>query len=309
MTEKRGSLYLITGLLVGIVLGVLLSWGFSPGEHGNTSPASMRADFKDAYRVAIAASYAATGDITRAEARLSLLEDEDPQGVLAAQSQRYLAEGFSYNDARALAMLAAALGEVPAPAQQSQMGASPTVLPPSLTPPATDTPTLVTEQTATETVDPSIETNTPEVTSTSLPSDTPLPSLTFTNTPILTFTPLPSRTPTPTVSPPFVFDNQALVCDPLIKEPVLQILVTDAAGDGVAGVEIVIQWDENEERFYTGLKPEMGWGYADYRMIPETTYIMHVAEGGKPLEISAPECSGSQGTRYWGSWRLSFTHP
>ncbi|MDD2696431.1 MAG: hypothetical protein PHD58_10960, partial [Anaerolineales bacterium] len=91
--ERRGAWFLLTGLIIGAVLGLLYAWVVQPVQYTNTAPASLRADFKDRYRALIALAYSADGDLVRARARLELLEDDDSYRSLAEQAQRTLAEG------------------------------------------------------------------------------------------------------------------------------------------------------------------------------------------------------------------------
>ncbi len=307
--ETRGPWYLLTGVILGFIVGLLFAWVVSPAEYTNTHPDALRADYKDAYRAAIASAYLATEDLTRAKARLALLNEGDPAGVLAAQSQRYLAEGFSYQAALALAQLSAALGEVPAPASFTATAS----LLPSDTPIPEDTATATqeVEPTPSETEQTPNETITPEEDEEGQPTDASVasPTSTLTPTPFLTFTPLPTRTLTPTLAPPFVLQEQALVCEPELGVAVIQIIVQNAAGEGIPGVEIIIHWDNQEEHFFTGLKPEMGWGYADYTMTTGISYTLHIGEGGEAVDLFVPECTDDQGERYWGGWRLVFAHP
>lgn len=319
MTSKgRGSLYLLTGLFIGLALGLLYTWVFSPAEYLNTNPASMRADYKDAYRAAIAAAYNASGDLSRAQARLNLLKEDDPASILAAQSQRYLAEGYSYNDAVALARLSAALGETPAAAQLTPTVSSAVTEAAQIeeTPiPVESTPAdgeISAEETTQDTEAPTAddETGTQEdANPTQTKEPTITPTATFTRTPFPTFTPLPTLTATATLSPPYFLLEQALVCEPTYEDAVIQIIVQNAAAEGVPGVEIILQSDQGEEYFFTGLKPELGLGYADYAMTPQNTYSLHIADGGEPVDLFVPECSDEQDERYWGSWRLVFSHP
>jgi len=90
------------------------AWILSPVEYVETAPASLRPDFKEDYLVLIASAYAATGDLTRAQARLGLFPDLEAAGDLAALSQRRLAAAGSVSEVEALAALASALGERPA---------------------------------------------------------------------------------------------------------------------------------------------------------------------------------------------------
>jgi len=313
MKEERGSWYLLTGAILGIVIGLFIAWGFSPVEYTNTSPHSLRADYKDAYRAAIAAAYASTSDLLRAEARLALLDDDSPQTALIAQGQRYLAEGLSYSDAQSLAALAGALGTGPDLALAASIVPEDTEYP-SVTPlsslattPTVDSTELITEAATLTATSVNDQQGTP------LPSSSPTLTMTPTalRTPVLTFTPLPTLIATATLAPPYVLDDQVQICDlTLAEHPQIQVLVSNAAGEGVSGVEIIVQWVEQEEHFFTGLKPEMGIGYADFEIIPQIIYTLHIADGGQVIAgLSAHECSGLSDQRYWGSWRLSFKQP
>jgi hypothetical protein len=107
-----------------------------------------------------------------------------------------------------------------------------------------------------------------------------------------------------------VLDNQVLVCNPAIGEPQLQVFVSNEAGVGITGVEIIVTWNNGEEHFYTGLKPDIDIGYADFSMTPEVTYTLQVADGGQLItNLAAPECADEGDGLYWGSWRLVFSHP
>src|SRR5690349_23625598 len=93
---RNGTFPLILALLAGFGLGLAYSWKFSPVTYVDASPAILRSDFKDQYRLVIAASYASTRDIARASARLELLGDADPVAELSAQAQRMLASGETF---------------------------------------------------------------------------------------------------------------------------------------------------------------------------------------------------------------------
>ncbi len=67
--------------------------------------------------------------------------------------------------------------------------------------------------------------------------------------------------------------------------PLIQVLVYDAAEQGVPSVEVVVTWEGGENHFFTGLKPEMGLGYADFRMAADTVYTLRLAEGGRRSPI------------------------
>jgi hypothetical protein len=93
LSEKRGSWHLLTGLIIGLVAGLLLSAWVIPVRYMNTDPSSLREEDKQKYRAVIAQSYLVEADLARARSRLDLLADPDQAGVLVAQAQNLLAAG------------------------------------------------------------------------------------------------------------------------------------------------------------------------------------------------------------------------
>jgi len=76
------------------------------------------------------------------------------------------------------------------------------------------------------------------------------------------------------------------------------------------GTEIIISWNGNEEHFFTGIKPELGNGYADFAMDPNQSYSLRLATGSTAVSgLSAPSCEDEDGNQYWGSLRLKFEQP
>lgn len=284
MDSDRGHWYLITALVLGVGLGLLLSWVVSPTRLKDTHPRDLRADYKDAYRALIARAYHANQNLPRAKARLDLLDDETPPQALAAQAQRSLAERGDQELAKILANLAAALQRTPQPEH------SPTSLPSTSTPGAETTP--------------------PEEESaagTSTPDDSSTPQGTETET---TTVATPTITPTPTTAPPFVVQDRPRLCDPSLNQPLIQVYASNAEGEGIPGVEFVISWaPDNQERFITGLKPEIDQGYADFKAQPGVEYTVEIPESGLLLsDIQVPECETDSGDPYPGSYQIYITH-
>lgn len=297
MRENRGPWYLITGLILGAAIGLAYAWVFQPVEYTNTTPASLRADFKDQYRALIASAYQADGDLVRARARLELLKDNDVYRILAEQAQRTLAEGKAPQEARALGILAVALGKPPTTLSAPAGGASGT---PGIT------ATTAVSVTLTLTATPTTLTTTPG-------GATPSPAIQGTRTgptATPTITPLPTRTPTPTPGAPFALKSEELSCNSDQGTPLIIVQTYDAAEQGVPGVEVVVNWEGGENHFFTGLKPELGLGYADFSMAPGVVYTLRLAEGGQIIPNLTPtECEDQDGGRFWGSWLLVFEQP
>jgi len=297
---QRGPWYLLTGFILGLFLGLIYAWVISPVSYIDTPPASLRPDFKDQYRTMIALAYSADKDLSRARARLALLGDKDSIQSLTAQAQHAVAEGQPQSEAQALGLLAASLTSAQANPQEGQ---APTQIPAMVQTPGSA---------------PSVQaSNSPSVVTTANPSSNTLspanaasPTQAFTPPADVTFTPLPSRTPTATPGTPFVLQSRQFVCDPNLKKPLLQILVFNTSGLPVSGVQALVAWSKSQDNFFTGLKPELGLGYADFIMSPEVNYTLRLGDGGQPInDLTPAECQTSRGERYWGSWLLTFNQP
>ena len=110
-SKKNSSWYLLTGLLIGLAIGLIVSIFIVPVEFADAQPANLSETGLAEYRGMIALAYSANQDLERALSRLVLLEDADPVAALAAQAQAMLAVGGSETVARALAELAAHIGQ------------------------------------------------------------------------------------------------------------------------------------------------------------------------------------------------------
>lgn len=282
MDQNRGNWYLITGFVIGLFLGLIVTWVISPVQEVDTHPHLLREDYKDIYRSLVSHAYQANNNLPRAEARLGLIGDEDPSLSLAAQAQRYLAEGGDVETAKILANLSAAM--------QSAAISQATSLPPSPEGESQDQPTEDPQMTPAETED---------VEETS--QLTPSPGAEEPSEP----------TPTPTDSPPFILQDSSPICDPTLGESLIQIIATNGEGEGVPGVALEISLGPDlREVFYTGLKPEVGLGYADFLAEPGLTYALEVPESGLVVpDIEMPTCTTESEDSYWGSWEIYITHP
>jgi hypothetical protein len=284
---------ILFALLVGTGLGLAYAWVISPHPMTAAQPSALRADFKDQYRALIAAAYAATGNLPRAQARLAILGDANPVDALNAQAQRMLASAQTFERADHVAALASVLetgtnGAISTPTLEIVMDAGETFTPTS-PPPLTEELVLLSE--------------TPQF----VESGTPVVE---TQSSIQEFTVRPTSTSTPLPGKPFTLMGQETVCDSNMRDGLLQVLVLNRSRRQLAGVEIVITWDGGKEQFFTGLKPELGNGYADYTMTPDTTYTVQLARGSDvALGITAPTCQSPDGATFLGGIKLTFQQP
>ncbi len=293
---RNSTFAIIIALLAGLGLGLAYSWLISPVEYVNANPAILRSDFKDQYRIVIAASYASTHNLDRARARLEQLGDIDPIGQLSAQAQRMLAAGELFDRVRPLAQLATDLqqGFVSIPFTSTPINSI-------VNTPIIDETPFIEEPFPTETPEFLAQTIIPNDTS----FETPLaPQNIFTPTPRPTFTSIPKP------GAPFALVGQDTICDPALPEGLMQIMLMDGRRRQVAGIKIIVTWDNGEDQFFTGLKPELGNGYADFLMDTSTIYSVRVVEGGSFVpNIVPPTCTDPNGVNYFGGLLLTFQQP
>jgi hypothetical protein len=284
--DRRGSWYILTGLVLGVAMGLFYSWVISPVKYVDAPPYALRADFKDEYRALVAAAHLYSYDLLRAEDRLEQLKEDNPSENLAMQAQKALAEGRPDEEVRALGILGLALGEGVTPLALSSSTAQVVISTQSIT---AITPTPIVN----------LPISNPTQTST-----VPVPQATK------TLQPTSTATSAPTVGAAFVLQETMLVCNPDQSQPLMQVEIKDAAGQPVASIELVVTWDGGEDHFFTGLKPELGQGYADFLMTPGVVYSLQIADGGQAVnDLTAAECLLDNGSRYWGSWMLTFIQP
>lgn len=286
--QPQNNWYLLTGAIIGLVLGLLLAWVISPVKYVDTDPGSLASPYKNEYRRVVALAYAANHDLDRARSRLALVTTGDPAQALAAQVQRMVAENQSPDEARAMAELAAELSK-----PESARGTPSAQAVAQLTPQEPlngETPQSEVTETPTLEVDNAIQTPT---------RVQPTPTPVVTRTPIPTFTARPTATPMRVLNAPFTVKSRSEVCNGSIPTGQIQIQVTDSNNDPLPGVRIVATWKGGEDIFYTGLVPEINPGYADFVMAPGVSYNLKVGEVSDPVSgITIPSCNGG--------WKMEF---
>lgn len=287
----------LIALLLGLGLGLAYSWLISPLRVTDADPTMLRADFKDFYRSTVASSFAATGNLPRAQARLSLLKDPDIVEALNSQAQRMIARG-EFTQADQLAALAMTivndnvLAIIPTATSENQSeSATETAM--TFPPPPEELPFQFTG--TPEFIEPPAEDETPIV------GTQPIPS---------TPTPRPTRTLVPTLGAPFALIAQDTVCDTDLPEGLMQVFVFTSGRRQVAGAKIIITWENGEDQFFTGFKPEIGNGYGDFIMSSNVTYSLRLAMGSDIADgLIAPACQTLSGETFLGGLKLTFQQP
>jgi nucleotide-binding universal stress UspA family protein len=110
-----------------------------------------------------------------------------------------------------------------------------------------------------------------------VPTPTPMPPTPTTPPGI---EPSPFQTVAVTPTPTFRLVDRTAVCAAAGQQGRVSIHVQDAEGKEMAGIEIVVSWAAGQDRLFTGLRPELGLGYADFEMSPDTEYSVSLANFG-----------------------------
>jgi hypothetical protein len=303
-SAKKGSdrWWWIGGFLFGFVVGLAMSltygWVLDPRPEP-IRPVHLRPTDKELYLRLIALAFAYDKDVERARDRLVTLEDPAIEKRVVNLTEQYINQEKDIRDVIALVSLSTALGQTTSAmvafiATSTPVPTAPPTIAPTPTPRPTQTPTPLTPiPTA-----PPTHTPTPSPTKTPPPTDTATPTKTFTpantptptptNTPTATptpsHTPTPSRTPTPTKTPtpgpdsPFGVAQSVVLCDDNVTNGgLLRIYVRDRLDVGVPGVKITVIWSGGEDTLFTGFKPEIDPGYADFQMEPDQLYEIKLA--------------------------------
>lgn len=309
---RRGILLLtpILGLVVGGGIGLLVSWVVWPVEYTDVAPDSLYPAQRQEYIVLIAQNYAYEHDLEAAQVRLAALGDPaSVSGEVAALAERYVQEEPGSPYTAPIAQLALDLGYNRTVLAAYIFGVTPiatwTPAPteaqiPASTPAPTETAMPTETPIPTATPQPPTLTPAPVGTATLMP--TPLPTWTPSRTPRPTSTPLPTWTPTVTSTPEPRFDVVEMKrrCD--LTQGQLMVMVRDAEGEQLPNVELLVRWDGGEDRFVTGLKPDVGLGYADFDLERGQSYQLVVI--GAPSQVQKIVAEPCEGTSYLATWQV-----
>jgi hypothetical protein len=264
------------GFFIGLVMSLFYGWVLDP-RPVPTTPADLEAHDKDVYLRLIASSFFHNSDADCLRTRLTSLTFPDPAGAVKDLAERSIDQNEDVRDIIALVTLADVLGQ--SSSKMMVYKATPTPAP-------TSTPTPAPTPTPRPT-----HTPTPRFTATATPTRTPTstqtPTSTPTRTPRPTSTPTSTRTPTPGPNAPFGVAQSVALCDET-GGGLLRIYIRDRVGAGVPGVEIAISWPGGTDTVFTGFKPDIDSGYADFQMKLGETYqieLVGVGTAGQPPQV------------------------
>ena len=283
--QRRRRPFSVAGMIIGLILGIsgglLFTWVLSPLQEFDTEPWQLNADHKTQYVVAITLNYAQNGDLGAAVNRLVALRlPGDPIQAVADMACELATTGY----ANSTSGLNAVRGMMRFYQLQGRSGCADQIIPAD-----SSQGSLVT-----------IDVPTATVTLTPPPSKTPTPAANFpTPTPVVVV--VPTRAPQSDFS--LISVNTA--CD----TGIIRVFVYQINGStGIPGMEVRARWDGGESRFFTGLKPERGAGYADFQMDAERDYLLDMPGRSDPVSqtLSPVPCTTTTGERGRTSYTVIF---
>lgn len=280
---------LIVGLALGTAGALYFAWTLAPLEEFNTLPWQLNKEDRDAYMVAVAQNFAYDRDINRALERLLLLQAPSDSFInpfdRVAETACELArtDFIATNSGRDAILSMQALYQ-----SQGRTGCADEIIVASAGVNVVET--LPAPPTATPTLAPPA-------------SKTPTPML-------------PDVQPTtgggrivPTTPPQrdFVLVRIEPFCDTEISG-VIEVYVQEANGDGIPGQPVRVRWEEGEDTFFTGLKPERGPAYADFQMTLNRGYTVEMPgrSDPSPQPLAALPCTTAAGDQAIQSYFVVF---
>jgi hypothetical protein len=276
---------LLLGVLLGVGAGLTYSWAINPVVSVDVQPWQLNRTGQDNWIIALSVAWARDGDLLQAANRLNdlrLNEGTFPRvATLACDLARsgYAQSNEGLIAIRSMVKLAESQGYKSCAADLILLN-SPTPAP------------TVTAQRATPTLPPPF-TKTP----------TPEPGPTFSPPAILAQPPTAAG-----LSAKFLLARTEPFCSAKTSG-VIEVLVQEPNGTtGIAGMAVLVEWSSGQDRFFTGLKPERGTGFADFRMESNGIYTVELpgsSERSTPL-VAQPCTDRGTGGSAITSWRLYF---
>lgn len=274
----------IAALLVGICLGLILAWAVDPTSAPDPAGALRGVD-PEQVAALVALAWAVDEDLVRATERLNELK---PEGMAAAQYMADMACRLASTDfVTSPGGHAALRSMMNFYLRDGRSGCADTLLP-------------AFEEDSQELTVAGIP-QVPDVTLVPPPSKTPapgpLPVLGLTATVVPTVTAAPLRQ--------FVLSGLGSFCD-AERPALLEVFVQERDGRGIPAMELRVHWGNDEDRFFSGLKPERGVAYADFVMREGHRYRIDMPARAESSQEFATDVCIDEGETTLRSWRALF---
>ena len=271
------------GAFGGICLGLILTWASVPTATPGKA-AVLRGVEPELYAALVAQAWSVDGDHDRAEGRL---EASNP-GVIPAQHMADMACRLAATDFVTSPGGLAALRSMMDFYQREGRGSCADKLMPAL-----EMDSLLLSD--------SSPTPLPSATLAPPPSKTPAPLVTALASPTAT------SAPTVTAGPlrEFALVGLGAFCD-AERPALLAVYVQERNGRGIPGMALRVRWDSGEDRFFSGLKPELGLGYADFVMQVDEQYHVDMPGRAESSPVFATGDCVDEGETAMRSWRAVF---
>ena len=269
---------LIVGLVLGLVGGLAYAWFLNPVNFVNISPSMLSEDDQRDYILLVAEAYLQDGDLDRARMRLAALGSRDVAERVTVLADNAFLRGDDPERVRALAALSEALGQRSMAADVFSGTTAPT------TPPELLTPTATFE---------------------GMPSPTPSqsPATAFPTTSLEIPSPTPDLFPKTDLS----LIDRGIICEDDYPSGRIEVYVYDGSGQSVPGIEVLVEWEGGQDRFFTGLKPDIDPGYADFELEGDRVYTVTLVGRAEPvLGIDSAGCLTPAGRTAIPTYRLTF---
>jgi hypothetical protein len=275
---------LLLGLLVGIGGGLYYAWAVDPQIEFDTEPWQLSKADRENYMVVIALDYAADGNLDRAIQRLLVINKNaptsDPIQALADAACDLATTGYvdSSSGLRAIRAMMTFYQ------LQGRSSCADNLIP--------------------------VSTDSLDIVQIDLPTPTALPPASKTPTPpgAAPATPTRSGNIVPTTPPQqdFTLVNVTTDCSAALSG-LIEVFVQDFNGEGIPGIEVRARWNEGEDRFFTGLKPERGPAYADFQMEADKGYTIDLPGRSDPSQqLVARACTAASGEEALILYRVVF---
>jgi hypothetical protein len=99
----------VIGAAIGLAAGMIYGWILNPVEYVDTTPGSLREDYRTDYILMVAEAYAGDGDLGLAQVRLAALGPEPPAEMVVQAIEFGVEHQFQRFDLETLNLLAISL--------------------------------------------------------------------------------------------------------------------------------------------------------------------------------------------------------